>query len=356
VSRRLPTALLGIAIAVAGVACSGSDEAADTTAVPATVATTSTSVRATTTTSVAGTTTTAEAGPTMPLTGLPVEDQAAADRPALVVKIDNHPRAIPQAGLQVADLVYEENVESLTRFAAVFHSEGSDPVGPIRSGRTQDVQLLGSLTRPLFVWSGGNPNVTRAVQESDLVNLSGADGRVAAAGGFFRSDRPGPHDYYASTTKLWALAPPDAVPPPPQFTYRDAGVGPSGDPGDTARVRMDNVDVLWVWDDARSQYLRQQNGQPHLDDTGTALGTENVVVLTVDYQPSAADRRSPEAQTIGTGEAVVLTGGVAIRGTWERLDRAAPFTLRDEGGAVIALTPGSAWVELARVGATTVPA
>ena len=75
----------------------------------------------------------------MPLTGLPIEDPALAARSALVVKIDNHPEARPQSGLNQADIVFEENVEHLTRFAAVFQSQAPDPVGPIRSGRTQDV-------------------------------------------------------------------------------------------------------------------------------------------------------------------------------------------------------------------------
>ena len=41
-----------------------------------------------------------------------------------------------------ADLVVEELVEGgITRFAAVFHSRNSDPVGPIRSARSTDVGL-----------------------------------------------------------------------------------------------------------------------------------------------------------------------------------------------------------------------
>ena len=98
-----------------------------------------------------------------PLTGAPAADESILNRPALIVKIDNHPKARPQWGLNQADLVFEENVEQLTRFAAVFHSQGSDPVGPIRSGRLQDIDLLGSLNHPLLAWSGGNQKVTSAI-------------------------------------------------------------------------------------------------------------------------------------------------------------------------------------------------
>ena len=76
-------------------------------------------------------------------------------------------------------------------------------------------------------------------------------------------------------------------------------------------------------------------------------------MLEVEYRPSPADSRSPEAQTVGTGAAYVFTSGVLVRGTWTREDRLKPFQLLDEDGQVIGLTPGRTWVELARVGTTT---
>ncbi len=107
-----------------------------------------------------------------PLTGLPI-DPATAARPALVVKIDNFPTiARPQVGINQADIVFEEIVEGITRFAAVFQSEDADPVGPIRSARTSDINILAQLGRPLLAWSGGNPFVTRAIQNANIDNLT----------------------------------------------------------------------------------------------------------------------------------------------------------------------------------------
>src|SRR5215216_6527619 len=79
-----------------------------------------------------------------PLTGLPIDGTLVTytPRPAMVVKIDNVD-AEPQTGLNQADIVFEEIVEGrATRFAAVFNSQDHNPVGPIRSARTQDVDLL----------------------------------------------------------------------------------------------------------------------------------------------------------------------------------------------------------------------
>ncbi|MFM8993404.1 MAG: DUF3048 domain-containing protein, partial [Actinomycetota bacterium] len=102
-------------------ACGGGGDSTETASQDA--------VAPTTTVAPEPTTTTTTIPPILaPLTNLPVD--APITRPALVVKIDNHPKARPQWGLNQADIVYEENVEMLTRFAAVFHTNDSDPVGP----------------------------------------------------------------------------------------------------------------------------------------------------------------------------------------------------------------------------------
>lgn len=354
-NRTLRTLALIALLATA--ACGGSDESSDTTAASST-STGSTELATTTAppTTEAVTTTTMAPVPVYPLTGLPITDGAIAARPALVVKIDNNKAARPQSGLITADIVFEEIVEVQTRFAAVFHSQGADPVGPIRSGRTQDVQLLGSFNRPLFLWSGGNPAVTRDIRGSDFVNLSAQDGASYRGAGFFRSDqRDAPHDLYASTTSAWTLAPAGATAPPQQFQYRPADASPLGDTAAGADLNMDGLAIEWRYDAASGSYLRSNGGTPHNDAlTGTQINTQNVIVMVVDYQPSPADANSPEAQTIGSGEALIFTGGTLQRGMWSRTDRLSPISFTDGAGNPLLLTPGRTWVELARVNTTTV--
>jgi hypothetical protein len=286
-----------------------------------------------------------------PLTGLPNQDSSTLDRPALVVKIDNHPSARPQLGINQADIIFEENVEKLTRYAAVFHSQGSDPVGPIRSGRLQDINLLGSLNKPLFVWSGGNEKVSRAIKDSDLVDLSYTVANKD--GGFGRdSDRSAPHNLIAETTKLWTLAPEGASAPQQQFAYRSASDANTSASKDIAgvKVSMDGVKVQWDWDETTEEFLRIQDGTPVVDTQDEQLAVPNVVVLEVEY----SNRYSPTAKTVGDGKAYVFTNGVVYEGTWSREDRLEPFTLKDSAGAVIKLTPGQTFVEVARAGKTAI--
>lgn len=293
--------------------------------------------------------------PVYPLTGLPVSDEAAAARPAMVVKIDNNNRARPQSGLNEADIVFEEIVESSTRFAIVLHSQGSDPVGPIRSGRTQDINLLSSLNHPLFVWSGGNNAVTKAIRASDLVELSANSNEVFRAGDFFRNpSHSAPHNLYANTTGLWTLAPIGAGPPEQQFEYLADGATADGEPALGADGNMDGLDITWRYDAASGVYLRTSAEVPHLDAETGQVNTHNVIILTVEYKQSPADPNSPEAQTIGTGQVIVLTGGVVVRGTWTRADLHAPFVITDTSGKPILLTPGRTWIELAKADTFTV--
>jgi len=360
ISRRDALGLtVAFGLVVAG--CSDDSSSAPDSTVPATIelvpppttrpaaTTTSTTVVETTTTT---TTTPAEAVVAVfPLTGRPIPPGAEgiAARPAMVVKLDNHPKARPQSGLNEADIVFEENVENLTRFAAVFHSNGTDPVGPIRSGRSQDVDLLGSFNNPLFVWSGGNRRVADAIAASGFFQIDQNVGR----GIMFRSNREGPHDLYADMTKLYALAPFGALPPAQQFRYRTDDDEPTGEPAVAAKVSMDGIQVLWQWDPTTATYLRFSDGKAHRDTVFDAqFSSENVIIVVCDYVPSPADARSPEAQTIGTGEVLVFSAGKLLAGNWSRADRFAPFVFSDLLGEPILLTPGRAVIELARVAKT----
>ena len=329
----------GLAALLVVAACSGgSGGSDDESATQDTAAPTTTAESTTTTTTIP---------PILaPLTGLAVD--APITRPALVVKIDNHPKARPQWGLNQADIVFEENVEMLTRFAAVFHTTDSDPVGPIRSGRRQDVDLLESFNAPLFAWSGGNAEVTKLIRASTMVDLSHS--AANDAGGYRReSSRSAPHNLIADTSKLWTLAPEGAAPPQAQFAYRAADEAIPATARETAGIKlsMDGVRVLWEWSSEFSRFLRSQDDKPHVDVDDVRINAANVVVLYVQYSKSGY---SPVAKTIGSGEAWVFTAGKLFQGTWERDEAGKPFTLKDTAGNEIKLTPGNTWVQLPRIG------
>lgn len=346
-------------------ACGGGSAKSSGTTLPVvatTAATTETTAAASTTIGSAttapgdssSTSSTTPAEPVMPLTGLPITDPAAAARVALVVKIDAHPEARPQSGLNQADIVFEENVEQYTRFAAVFQTNAPDPVGPIRSGREQDVQLLGSLNKPIFAWSGGNPGVTQVINSSDFVVANVQTNARQASRSFRSGDKKVPHNLYAYGSGLFTMAPEGATPPPQQFQYLQAGEAAAGASSAGVELKMDGgLKVRWDYDSKSGTYLRFQDGTAHNDAALGQVNSTNVVVLVVDYVQSSIYAPSPIAQTLGTGEVYAFTAGKLVHGTWTRDDRLKPFTLTADDGTPIRLTPGRTWVELARVDATT---
>lgn len=349
VPRRATVGVRGLAVAViaslALAACGGGGDGSKTENIPepsyGDVALPST---------LPGPTTTLPAPEVMPLTGLPIDDAAAATRPALVAKIDNHPAARPQAGLNQADIVYEENVEQLTRFAAVFHTNAPASIGPIRSGRTQDVNLFSAYLNPLFVWSGGNAKTTSLINKSVLVNMGAL---VAYQQGGYKRDsaRKAPHNLYADASKIYLLTPKGATRPPQQFQYRTASdaMPTTATASAGLKLSMDGVQVQWLWDSATGVYLRSVGKDKHMDADGSQVNAKNVVTLFMQYKTSAADPRSPEAQSVGEGEAWVYTNGSLVKGKWKRAKETDVFALTDLAGAPIKLTPGRTWIELPRV-------
>jgi hypothetical protein len=339
------TAVLGLGLLLA--ACGGDSEAAEEP--------TTTTARPTTTST---STTTTTIPPTLSLlTGLPVDDDAVLERPVVAVKIASNLDAQPQLGLETADIVVEELVEGgISRFLAIFQSTDADPAGPIRSARTSEVDLLPLFGRPIFANSGGNAGTIRALTNA---NTSVQAGHNTGFGGLYfrdRSRRSGTNNLFTNTSEIRNAAGEQATPPGPIFSF----LADDDDPPATAMpvigvdVSFGSTRTRWVWDADQGGFLRWQDGREHLDVDNFQLAFPNVVVLSTPYQTSPADPRSPDAVSVGSGEAWVLSNGWMVPGTWERPAPGSRYILRDANGDEISLTPGRIWLSLPRAGAGTV--
>lgn len=300
------------------------------------------------------TTTTTTAAPlfTAPLTGLPTPAEIV--RPAAVVKIDNHPHALPQWGLNMADVVYEEIVEArLTRFAAIFHSRDAGMVGPVRSARTGDFALLSNLNRPLFVNSGANDYTERALRSVDAVNIT--DGGSLDNGVFERSPaKSPPHNLVTDTARIYSAGAGLGRTPPTYFRFRDAGEAlQRADAVRGVDIDFGQIEASYRWDAAHGGWVRTQNGSDHTDFDGVRIAPENVIVQFVRYRQSPADPLTPEPVLTGSGVAWMFTDGHVVQGTWERLSERDVTVFRSDNAVIVPLTPGRTWIALAREGTAT---
>jgi Protein of unknown function (DUF3048) C-terminal domain/Protein of unknown function (DUF3048) N-terminal domain len=250
-------------------------------------------------------------------------------------------------------VVLEENVEGVTRFVALFHSQIPAVLGPVRSARTGDLDLLAAMNRPVFAYSGANTGVTAWI---DSAAGSGVlvDYTAQRRPCYFRTpERPGPHNLLLDPVCAAPVADLDAPGPARPLWRIDAAwqppIGSAVTADSTFGVPMDGVDVAWTWDPTTGTYLRSQDGAPHIADTGAQIAAGNVVVIASVHVPSPVDARSPNPITVGTGPATVHRDGVAIEAVWSRAAPNEPFAFFELAtGAPIALDTGVTFVELTR--------
>ncbi|CAB5059719.1 MAG: DUF3048 domain-containing protein [Actinobacteria bacterium] len=338
-------AVVLIGSGVAGLGLSGCGKKAESAAPAKTEA----AVVTTTTT----TTTTIAVGPTSALTGvqLNLDDTAGAAllaRPVLVAKMDNSPEAMPQIGIEQADMVIELKVEGISRYMTVFQSKDVQQVGPIRSARTSDPDLLAMFGRPLVAWSGGNENVVQVMADTPWIQ---SVSHSQAPDAYSRSSaKKAPHNLILDVPKIYTYADQPPILPNKLFDYVAPGQDPGGTPVLGFDMKVGMSPLGFVWDPARGAWLRWSNSRRHLATDGVQIAPTNVVVLETPYAASAADSRSPEAQTLGFGNAWVFTQGRMTVGTWVRSARDQAWKLTSADGQPMLLTPGSTFVELPEAG------
>jgi hypothetical protein len=102
---------------------------------------------------------------TDPLAGGKVSNHAV-----IAAKVENIAAARPQVGLSLADITFIEEVEGAqTRLIAVYHTRFPKRLGPIRSARSTDVQLLPLFGKPGLVYSGANSSVQGKINNAAIV-------------------------------------------------------------------------------------------------------------------------------------------------------------------------------------------
>ncbi|MGI8776480.1 MAG: DUF3048 domain-containing protein [Acidimicrobiales bacterium] len=303
----------------------------------------------------AATTTTVPA--TYPLTGLPATNAANAARPALSIKVDNVAAARPQAGVDAADVVYEEVVEGgLTRLLAVFQSTDADPIGPVRSVRPTDPDLAAPFGG-VFGFSGGSTRFEALIRSTPGLTAVSAGDDAAA----FPKHGPhtGDHTSYTSTAALYTHAAAGAKAPPPFSPFLKAGepFAPAGaTPATRLAVIVGNQPVGFDFDAATKTWKRSMDGAPDLLQNGTQIAPTNVIIEFVQYDPveGAVDTTGSQVfvgRVQGTGEAWVLSDGKVVKGKWSKSSQTGITTYTDATGAPLAIPPGHTFVELPPIGA-----
>jgi Protein of unknown function (DUF3048) N-terminal domain/Protein of unknown function (DUF3048) C-terminal domain len=273
-----------------------------------------------------------------PFTGEPI----GRLRPDLIFKIDNVAQARPPTGLRQADIVYLLPVEGgLSRIFAVFSSHVPPIVGPVRSSRAEDLQLLRQFGRPAFAFSGAQPHLLPVVEHAHIVNLY-----AGIVGGYYRDNsRIAPYNLYARTRKLLSEA--KGASRARDIGFRFGRVPAGGVPTTSYRVSYPAATFTFRWSARQHRWLSWMDGKPAFAAGGGQLGGRTVVIQSVVVGASHFRElgiKPPYAVTVGSGPAVVLRDGRAYHVRWSRpqADGGTSFTLPD--GAPMRFARGQVWV------------
>ena len=302
-----------------------------------------------------------------PLTGKPLK-LGAADRRALLVKIDNVPLARPHYGLTQADMVFEILVEGFaTRLAVVFHSQDPQTIGNIRSARLADRSLT-PMVRGALVYSGTSAYEMPLIQ-GDAANGKYVDLSADYTSGYYRvTFRPGPYNMFTSATAMRQAIAANGADTPQQIpscgflaaadhTATIAGMAGGVAATDiTIPYREDISLVKYQYDPQTRTYARFQNNAGKAVRDVDAVNNQpiaaaNVAIIHTEIWEvpqivDAAGSYAHDMRLTGTGSATIFRDGLRQEATWTRASDTDAFTFKNSAGEKILLDQGQTWVHV----------
>ena len=274
-------------------------------------------------------------------------ETATSGGSVLAVKIDNVGAARPQTGLDAADVVYAEQVEGgLSRLMAVFATQLPKSVGPVRSARESDLELLRQFDDPTLAFSGAQHKLLPVINKAPLHARPADDG----ANGYYRgTDKPAPHNLYLHPKQLVGAAAGSAA----LTTGFHYGAAPAGGSPKTERtVRFPSARFTFTWSASRSRWLVAMDGTPTVLTSGKQVAPATVVVQYVKVRKSKyhdyLGNNTPYTETVGSGKAEVLRDGRVFDVGWKRRTATDGTEFTTADGSPVNFAKGQVWVVFAK--------
>ncbi len=296
-----------------------------------------------------------------PLTGLYVEDAERLERRPILIKVTLYPRNNrPQWGLSSADIVYEHYTEGgLTRFSALFYGQEAEMVGPIRSARLVDIQLV-RMYGALFAYGSADQRVLAQIDASEFAERAVRE-FPAGCPPLCRIDPTTQNHLVTDTRALQAF-------------YQQQGVDLSVPDLTGMHFQQsspeDGEEGLWLWvqyseDDFHTwRYVAEEGEYQRFQESGEApeeviqlsdrltdepIRSANVVLLKVPHDYYARTPEIVDIQLYGEGDGFALRDGKLYPVRWIRPFPEGVLYLENPDGSSFAMKPGVTWFELVGV-------
>jgi hypothetical protein len=273
------------------------------------------------------------------------------DGPILVVKIDDTRAAHPQAGLEDADVVYIEQVEGgLTRIAAVFSSKIPAVIGPVRSARISDIEILEQFGRVAFAYSGAQRKLLPVIADANLENL----GAQRQSREIYSNDplRNAPTAMMLQAQTLMQKVKEQQLPVAisKSVGWNFAESFDTGTAIASAKVSWPANSYDAVWSAIENRWLLSHSGVPNLAASGVHLGASTFVIQIVSITPSEYGDKfggvTPFTATVGSGRGYILRDGKYIAALWDRATPNVGTSWKTTSGEEIPFAAGQIWIAL----------
>jgi hypothetical protein len=301
-----------------------------------------------------------------PLTGMKVSDPALLERRPVAVKVQMFPRGQrPPWGISKADIVFDyyQNF-GLTRFHAIFYGQNAEVVGPVRSARLLDIDLV-NMYKSIFAFGSAEQRTYSRLFNKDFAPRLVVEGN-ANCPPMCRMDPNGYNYLVTNTAELSNYVSQQGVDNTRQNLdgmLFDTTPPAGGQPSQQLTVRFSiSAYNNWTYDPAVGRYRRFQDIQeapdqaseafePLLDRSdGQQVMTDNVVVLIAPHQYAFNTQPGPneviDILLTGSGQGYAFRDGQVYSVTWNRADISSPVILTNPDGSTYALKPGSTWYEV----------
>jgi len=237
----------------------------------------------------------------------------------VAVKFDDTRFAHPQKGLDAADVIFVTQVEAgLTRLMAIYTSQYPEEVGPVRSARISDIDILAQFGRVGFMYSGSQSKLRPVLSEANIVNLSAE--RNPPSIYVTDPDREPPYAMMVRIPALLEKA--DGIDLVKPIGIEHGDLAESAIPIKSARVDWPNAKYEIFWSDIEARFLLDFDGEPNLDEKGNRLGSPMMVIQLIDIYPSEYGDKfggiTPKNDVVGSGIAYLLRNGKVTKVNWSR--------------------------------------
>ncbi len=285
------------------------------------------------------------------LNGSYIEEDSFNLRPVTVM-YDNHPYARWQAGIVMADIVYEFEVEyPFTRYMAVFQDKKPEHIGPVRSARPY--YLIHALEYDsIYVHVGGSNDAMAKIKDYYMADVDGL-----YSGNFWRYYDTGksiPNNMYTDMENIREAQ--------NFYGYRLNGEFEGYEFNDlTEPINQDyepvncidiniifnpHYEIDFSYNKDEEIYIRYVNGEKQIDEyyENDVKATNIIVLKTTKRVLDDVGRLAIDS--IGQGEGIYITKGQKVDITWEKNSYNTKTFFYYKNGEEIVFNPGQTWIEV----------